>query len=41
MYAAANMAVSRDLVTASSKTKFIQAFVGVGLAPQMRVASLA
>lgn len=31
--AAANMAVAADFVIASSKTKFIQAFVGVGLAP--------
>ncbi|HFU4086281.1 enoyl-CoA hydratase [Streptococcus suis] len=31
--AAANMAVAVDFVIASSKTKFIQAFVGVGLAP--------
>ena len=31
--AAANMAVVADFVIASSKTKFIQAFVGVGLAP--------
>ena len=31
--AAANMAVATDFVIASSKTKFIQAFVGVGLAP--------
>ena len=32
--AAANMAVAADFVIASSKTKFIQAFVGVGLAPE-------
>lgn len=31
--AAANMAVASDFVIASDKTKFIQAFVGVGLAP--------
>lgn len=31
--AAANMAVAVDFVLASDKTKFIQAFVGVGLAP--------
>lgn len=31
--AAANMAVAVDFVIASEKTKFIQAFVGVGLAP--------
>lgn len=31
--AAANMAVAADFVIASDKTKFIQAFVGVGLAP--------
>lgn len=31
--AAANMAVAADFVIASTKTKFIQAFVGVGLAP--------
>ena len=31
--AAANMAVAADFVIASEKTKFIQAFVGVGLAP--------
>lgn len=31
--AATNMAVAADFVIASSKTKFIQAFVGVGLAP--------
>ena len=31
--AAANMTVAADFVIASSKTKFIQAFVGVGLAP--------
>lgn len=31
--AAANMAVAADFVVASEKTKFIQAFVGVGLAP--------
>ena len=31
--AAANMAVACDFVIASDKTKFIQAFVGVGLAP--------
>ncbi|BCP63350.1 naphthoate synthase [Streptococcus parasuis] len=31
--AAANMAVAADFVIASSKAKFIQAFVGVGLAP--------
>ncbi|MBF0788133.1 MULTISPECIES: enoyl-CoA hydratase [unclassified Streptococcus] len=31
--AAANMAVAADFVLASDKTKFIQAFVGVGLAP--------
>lgn len=31
--ATANMAVAADFVIASSKTKFIQAFVGVGLAP--------
>ncbi|MGT2964826.1 trans-2-decenoyl-ACP isomerase [Streptococcus acidominimus] len=31
--AAANMAVAADFVLASSKTKFIQAFGGVGLAP--------
>lgn len=31
--AAANMAVAADFVIASVKTKFIQAFVGVGLAP--------
>lgn len=30
---AANMAVAADFVLASDKTKFIQAFVGVGLAP--------
>lgn len=31
--AAANMAVAADFVISSTKTKFIQAFVGVGLAP--------
>ncbi|HFI0853567.1 TPA: enoyl-CoA hydratase [Streptococcus suis] len=31
--AAVNMAIAADFVIASSKTKFIQAFVGVGLAP--------
>ena len=31
--AAANMAVAADFVVASDKSKFIQAFVGVGLAP--------
>ncbi|MER0122975.1 enoyl-CoA hydratase [Streptococcus sp. ZJ93] len=31
--AAANMAVAADFVIASDKTRFIQAFVGVGLAP--------
>lgn len=31
--AAANMAVASDFVISSDKTKFIQAFVGVGLAP--------
>lgn len=31
--AAANMAVAADFVIASTKTKFIQAFMGVGLAP--------
>lgn len=31
--AAANMAVAADFCLASAKTKFIQAFVGVGLAP--------
>ncbi len=31
--AAANIAVASDFVIASDKTKFIQAFVGVGLAP--------
>lgn len=31
--AAANIAVAADFVIASTKTKFIQAFVGVGLAP--------
>ncbi|KXT77291.1 enoyl-CoA hydratase [Streptococcus sp. DD13] len=31
--AAANMAVAADFVLATEKTKFIQAFVGVGLAP--------
>ena len=31
--AAANMAVAADFVVASEKAKFIQAFVGVGLAP--------
>ncbi len=31
--AAANMAVAADFVIASTKAKFIQAFVGVGLAP--------
>lgn len=31
--AAANMAVAADFVVASNKVKFIQAFVGVGLAP--------
>ncbi len=31
--AAANMAVAVDFVVATDKTKFIQAFVGVGLAP--------
>lgn len=31
--AAANMAVASDFVISSEKTKFIQAFVGVGLAP--------
>lgn len=31
--AAANMAVAADFVISSSRTKFIQAFVGVGLAP--------
>lgn len=31
--AAANMAVAADFVLSSDKTKFIQAFVGVGLAP--------
>lgn len=31
--AAANMAVAADFVISSEKTKFIQAFVGVGLAP--------
>ncbi|WP_156018031.1 enoyl-CoA hydratase [Streptococcus ruminantium] len=31
--AAANMAVATDFVISSSRTKFIQAFVGVGLAP--------
>lgn len=33
--AAANMAVAADFVIASTKTKFIQAFVGVGLAPDV------
>ena len=31
--AAANMAVAADFVVASEKAKFIQAFVGIGLAP--------
>lgn len=31
--AAANIAVAADFVVSSSKTKFVQAFVGVGLAP--------
>lgn len=31
--AAANLAVAADFTIASDKAKFIQAFVGVGLAP--------